>query len=116
LSAIEGYSTVKGWTKEDLARLTWINWDKIPVLSVDVCASERMLNTWIEKREGQGVVMDRKIPEEIVSIRTIQEVIDEITPFVVGGLISLIVERCLYTVHSKMQRERERGFVFLKKS
>ena len=50
------------------------------------------MNTWIEEREGQGVVMDRKIPEEIVSIRTIQEDIDEITPFVVCGLIEIVVE------------------------
>ena len=92
MSAIEGYSTVKGWTKEDLARLTWINWDKIPVLSVDVCASERMLNTWIEKREGQGVVMDRKIPEEIETIRTVPEGFDEVNPCAVGVLIAIVVE------------------------
>ena len=95
MSVVEGYSIVKGRIKVDLARLTWIKRDKIPVLSVYVCASERMLNTRTERREGQGVVMDRKMPEEIVSIRTIQEDIDEITPFVVGGLIVLVVERCL---------------------
>jgi len=67
-----------------------------------------MLNTWTERREGQGVVTDRKRPEEIVSIRTTPEDIDEISPCAVGVLIVLVVHRCLSTVHSKMQRARAR--------
>ena len=89
---VEGYSIVKGWTKVDLARLTWIKRDKIPVLSGDVCEREKLMKRCTERREGQGVVMDRKIPEEIVPIRTIPEGLDEIHPCAVGVLIAIVVE------------------------
>jgi len=45
-----------------------------------------------ERREGQGVVMDRKIPEEIVPIRNIPEGFDEVNPCAVGVLIAIVVE------------------------
>ena len=69
-------------------------------------------------REARGtrVVMDRKIPEEIVSNRTVPEGFDEVNPCGVCVLIVLVVERCLLTVHSKMKRERARNCFFLKKS
>ena len=75
------------------------------------------MNAWTERREGQGVVMDRKIPEEIASIRTIQEDIDEITPFVVGGLIVVVVEICLLNcLFQNAKRARARICFFLKKT
>ena len=51
-----------------------------------------MLNTWTERRDGQGVVMDRKRPEEIVTIRTVPEGFDEVNPCAVGVLIAIVEE------------------------
>jgi len=52
--------------------------------------------------------MDRKRPGEIAMIRTVPEGFDEVNPCAVGVLIAIVVERCLLTVYSKMQRERAR--------
>jgi len=51
-----------------------------------------MLKRCTERREGQGVVMDRKRPEEIITIRTVPEGFDEVNSGAVGVLIAIVVE------------------------